>query len=461
MSKEQEISLIVLSHGLWGVKSHMGYIEKQLNEKYGDAVHILNATVNEAKYTYDGIDICGERLADEVEATVVRLGKNGKRVKKVSMIGYSLGGLIVRFAIGLLGQRGFFNTIEPDYFITFATPHMGCKKPSKSITSTIFNFVNGRLVSRSGEQLQLVDTFDKVNNKTILEVMSDPDQDYFKYLAKFKVRRTYANIANDRTVPYWTSGMELMDYFNDSKGKIDLTLDEKYFSIVTGYDVKEPGKKQKTNKSKENRPLKPKLIQLAFYCLFPIFPLWMIFALTMITSQGLMSRYRVSKILSKKQKVHGSGSSQETLNHRRASEGERYVNGELLAGVLDAINLPGENKPSVQRTSSQHTVHNNGNSGSSSDESTEVENSQKKVNDEDYFYKVLPSKSVEKSAQPLPFDERVQQIQKNLKLLEWERAWVYLRVFNAHGSIICRQKVYRNDGGEATIQHFLDTTQFS
>lgn len=41
MSKEQEISLIVLSHGLWGVKSHMGYIEKQLNEKYGDAVHIV------------------------------------------------------------------------------------------------------------------------------------------------------------------------------------------------------------------------------------------------------------------------------------------------------------------------------------------------------------------------------------------------------------------------------------
>ncbi|CAO3607057.1 unnamed protein product [Mucor hiemalis] len=335
---------------------------------------------------------------------------------------------------------------------------MGCKKPSKSITSSIFNFVNGRLVSRSGEQLQLVDVFDKVNNKTILEVMSDPDQDYFKYLAKFRVRRTYANIANDRTVPYWTSGMELMDYFNDSKGKIDLTLDEKYFSIVTGYDVKDPGNKQKTDTSKENRPLKPKLIKLAFYCLFPIFPLWMIFALTMITTQGLLSRYRVSKILTKKQQVHGSGNSEETFNHRRASEGERYVNGELLAGVLDAINLPGEDKPSVQRSTSHHTERND----NDSDGSIQGDDSHNtKVNDEDYFYKVLPSKSVEKSAQPLPFDERVQQIQKNLKQLEWERAWVYLRVFNAHGSIICRQKVYRNDGGEATIQHLLDTTQFS
>lgn len=56
----------------------------------------------------------------------------------------------------------------------------------------------------------------------LIIVVPVTDQDYFKYLAKFKVRRTYANIANDRTVPYWTSGMELMDYFNDSKGKIDL-----------------------------------------------------------------------------------------------------------------------------------------------------------------------------------------------------------------------------------------------
>lgn len=48
------------------------------------------------------------------------------------------------------------------------------------------------------------------------------DQVYFKYLSKFKTRRTYANIANDRTVGYWTAGLELRDYFFDSKGKIDL-----------------------------------------------------------------------------------------------------------------------------------------------------------------------------------------------------------------------------------------------
>lgn len=48
------------------------------------------------------------------------------------------------------------------------------------------------------------------------------DQIYFQTLDKFKVKRSYANVANDRTVPYWTAGMEIMDYFYESKGKLDM-----------------------------------------------------------------------------------------------------------------------------------------------------------------------------------------------------------------------------------------------
>lgn len=39
---KQEISLVVLQHGLWGVKGHMGYIEKKLKEKYDDSVYIVS-----------------------------------------------------------------------------------------------------------------------------------------------------------------------------------------------------------------------------------------------------------------------------------------------------------------------------------------------------------------------------------------------------------------------------------
>lgn len=223
------------------------------------------------------------------------------------------------------------------------------------------------------------------------------------------------------------------------------TVDEDYVTIVTGFDERIQGQSKKTDKSKENRPLKPKIIKAALYCLLPLAPIWMLFVFTVVSTQGLISRYRVSRILAKQTKSLESGDSDTMLDddeHRRTSEGGRYVNGEILAGVLDAINLPGETKPSIHRSNSHHQ-----------EEST--------INDKDYYYKVLPSKSVEKKAKQLPLDEITQRIQKNLNLLEWERAWVYLRVFNAHGSIICRQKMYRTEGGEATIKHFLDTTKFS
>jgi hypothetical protein len=37
----QDISLVVLSHGLWGVKGHMSYIERELMKKYGETIHIV------------------------------------------------------------------------------------------------------------------------------------------------------------------------------------------------------------------------------------------------------------------------------------------------------------------------------------------------------------------------------------------------------------------------------------
>lgn len=58
---------------------------------------------------------------------------------------------------------------------------MGVKIPSKSFISVVFNFMSGRIVSRSGEQLQLIDKFDKENNKSMLEVLADPGNFFFNH----------------------------------------------------------------------------------------------------------------------------------------------------------------------------------------------------------------------------------------------------------------------------------------
>lgn len=41
------------------------------------------------------------------------LEDKGKVVDNISMLGYSLGGLISRYAIGILGEEGFFDKHKP------------------------------------------------------------------------------------------------------------------------------------------------------------------------------------------------------------------------------------------------------------------------------------------------------------------------------------------------------------
>ncbi|KAG0180995.1 hypothetical protein DFQ29_009603 [Apophysomyces sp. BC1021] len=75
------------------------------------------------------------------------------------------------------------------------------------------------MVSRSGEQLQLIDKYE--NNQPLLSVMADPDREFYEYLSKFNVRRTYANVINDRTVPYWTAALDTTNYF-DTPRKLNM-----------------------------------------------------------------------------------------------------------------------------------------------------------------------------------------------------------------------------------------------
>lgn len=112
--------------------------------------------------TYDGVDVCGERLVQLVLDSVQTIEQGqqqqqqhqeqegasssaahqaspadsapsnsslskpaGRRVTMLSLIGYSLGGLVVRYAAGKLLALGFFDTVQPANLITVASPHLG------------------------------------------------------------------------------------------------------------------------------------------------------------------------------------------------------------------------------------------------------------------------------------------------------------------------------------------------
>ncbi|KAI8391494.1 putative serine esterase-domain-containing protein [Radiomyces spectabilis] len=354
----KDISLIVLQHGLWGNHDHMKFLEKQIRHAYKDKDHlsILNSDVNESKYTYDGIDICGRRLVIKIHEHIDELKSKGLRVTKVGMVGYSMGGLILRFAIGLLGKEGFFRTVEPVFFVTFATPHLGSRLPAGSLFDRLFNFICGSMVSRSGDQLQLVDTYE--DQQPLLSILADPEREFHKTLALFKARRTYANVDNDRTVPYWTAALSDINYF-ESMDDLEISLDNAYPSVVTAFDRRDPTMFKKTGaRFRWNTVLK-----IVFYILSPVLViLFILLVLSYIGYQGMISRYRVARILAAQKKDASTPLLQthvkQKKDYRRRSSGfsdeaDRMMEGNVLADALDAVNLPDRND--------DHNVHHTSN----------------------------------------------------------------------------------------------------
>ena len=63
------------------------------------------------------------------------------------------GGLICRYAVGLLFVKGFFEEIKPINFTTFATPHLGTRHIKPGVLHTLANFLGPRLLSQSGRQM--------------------------------------------------------------------------------------------------------------------------------------------------------------------------------------------------------------------------------------------------------------------------------------------------------------------
>ena len=192
-----------------------------------DTVHILCAKNNSGNWTYDGIELGGERLAHEIEETLESLDKKGQKIKKLSVIGYSLGGLVSRYAIGLLHAQGWLDEVEPVNFTTFATPHVGVRTPLKGIRGHIWNGLGPRTVSMSGQQLFMVDSF-RDTGRPLLSVLADPESIFIQGLKKFRNRSVYANVVNDRTVVFYTAAFSKTDPFHD--------LDNVNINYLEGYD---------------------------------------------------------------------------------------------------------------------------------------------------------------------------------------------------------------------------------
>jgi len=207
--------LCVLIHGLWGKPLHLNHVKETLEKAYPDGrLYVFAPTSNSENYTYDGIEVGGERVTNEIEEKIAELKSAGAKLKKISVTGYSLGGLVARYAIGLLHKNGVFEKLEPTNFTTFATPHLGVRAPSVGFGGQFWNTLGSRTLSTSGAQMFLTDSF-RETGKPLLSILADPNSIFIQGLRLFKHKSAYANTINDRSVPYFTSCISRVDPFVD------------------------------------------------------------------------------------------------------------------------------------------------------------------------------------------------------------------------------------------------------
>ncbi|CAG8599997.1 63_t:CDS:2 [Paraglomus occultum] len=416
----KEIHFVVWVHGLWGNPGHLKYFVEQLDEKYGDQIHILNAKCNTSEYTYDGIDICGERLTEEIMEEYKILKDRNYKVTKFSIIGYSLGGLVSRYAIGALSDDGFFKEVEPWLFTTFATPHLGIRREDDTTYNKVFNWVSSRILSKTGEQLQLVDEYE--DDKPLIHVLADPGKVFYKALSTFKYRKLYANTYNDRTVPFWTAAIVDVNPF-DNMDKLNITTNKNWPSIIESVQLKEEASTVDTMALAKSLPR----YIIAGVAAPIVVPIWLTFALSTLTVQSARSRRRVQQIIDTR--------TREGKRVTRMSQASPFsiVTSDIEEGSIEAaMNIKG--------------LFPSGSTSPVTESAGEILG--KPTGD---LYSMIESCN----SQSLLLLQAQKDALKHLNSLKWEKHAVYIDTLNAHGAIIVRNKRFYSTGKDV-VRHFVD-----
>ena len=163
--------LYVVVHGFNSRPEHMTYLADQMRAKLGLNTIVHVAVCNRARIpdiihnpTHDGVDAGGQRLAIEIREVVKHHEDRGSRLRYISILGNSMGGIYARYAIGMLYEIDTRTVcgLEPVSFITTASPHLGLHGfVSKMLERVVSNLVYGGLTA---EQMFLADSADYKQN---------------------------------------------------------------------------------------------------------------------------------------------------------------------------------------------------------------------------------------------------------------------------------------------------------
>uniref|UniRef100_A0A5B6YRR3 Putative lipase ROG1 n=1 Tax=Davidia involucrata TaxID=16924 RepID=A0A5B6YRR3_DAVIN len=251
--------LIIMVNGIIGSAQNWRFAAKQFVKKYPQDVIVHCSKSNSSTLTFDGVDVMGKRLADEVISVIKRYPD----LQKISFIGHSLGGVVARYAIAkLYGQditrissqeNGEYRSdeskdpcleekfkvkiagLEPMNFITSATPHLG-SRGHKQVPVFCGFYTLEKVASRTswflgrtGEHLFLTDS-DNGQPPLLLQMVNDCDDlKFMSALQSFRRRVAYANARFDQLVGWSTSSLRRR---SELPKRQHLSRNDKYPHIV-------------------------------------------------------------------------------------------------------------------------------------------------------------------------------------------------------------------------------------
>ncbi|KAG6786410.1 putative lipase ROG1 [Populus alba] len=253
--------LIIMVNGIIGSAQDWKFAAKQFLKKYPRDVVVHRSKVNSSMLTFDGVDVMGDRLAEEV----ISVKKRHPSVQKISFVGHSLGGLIARYAIARLYERditkeishetgncksdesedkdncvqeksrGTIAGLEPMNFITSATPHLGSRFHKQVPMFCGFYTLEkaaariSGFLGRTGKHLFMTDV-DGGKRPLLFQMTSDSENlNFISALESFKRRVAYANASFDHIVGWCTSSLRRRD---ELPKRQHLSRHEKYPHIV-------------------------------------------------------------------------------------------------------------------------------------------------------------------------------------------------------------------------------------
>lgn len=243
--------LVVMVNGILGSADDWKFAAEQFVHELPEKVLVHCSQRNVAKFTLDGVDVMGQRLAEEVLNVI----KEKPNLSKISFLTHSVGGLVARYAIGILYQpssnsngsngvhdkesdkipKGTIGGLEAMNFITVATPHLG-SRGNKQVPflfgvpaiEKFASLVIHLIFRRTGKHLFLVDCDD--GKPPLLKRMVEDNHEYcfMSALGTFRRRAAYSNVEYDHIVGWRTSSIRRVNQLP----KCGDSVYEKYPHIV-------------------------------------------------------------------------------------------------------------------------------------------------------------------------------------------------------------------------------------